>query len=116
MKTRLVLAAFFLCLTAGWQQALRADQVIRHSDWVNVRNAVAVVQLPALQRVVSDFESVEGSKIIVRYPGGDAGNAWAIELRDWLVSLGVGSGDIRLEPGSGVPESIVITTRVPGSP
>lgn len=93
-----------------------ADEVIHYQDWVRVRTAVGVLQLPALQRVVNEFEAGENSRIAIRYPGGDEGNAWAIELRDWLVSLGISSGDIVLQPGSGVPRAIVITTLTNGLP
>ena len=87
-----------------------ADETIYYQDWLKVKNAVAVLQLPSLQRVISRFEADEDSIIVMHYPGGDKGNAWAIELRDWLVSLGISSDEIQLQPGSGIPQAIVIRT------
>ena len=106
MTTKLAVAfSLFLWVSPSW-----ADEFIYRQDWAKIRNATAVLQLPALQRVVYEFEHKDNAKILIRYPGGDAGNAWALELRDWLVSLGIGSEHIRLEPGSGLPNAIAIST------
>ena len=94
----------------------RADELIYYRDWVKIKNATSVLQLPALQRVVSEFEANEKSKIVIQYPGGDEGNDWAIELRNWLVALGISSHEIQMQPGSGVPQAIVIKTEVNGLP
>ncbi|MDJ0956964.1 MAG: hypothetical protein QNI91_08915 [Arenicellales bacterium] len=92
--------------------ALYGDELIYYQDWVKVKNATTLLQLPALQRVVNEFEKKEQSKIVIRHPGGDGGNEWAIELRDWLVALGISTEEIQLQPGSGVPQAIAITTEV----
>lgn len=89
---------------------LAAEEVIHYRDWAQIKGAVSLLQLPALQRVVTEYENKENAKIIVRYPGGDLGNARAEDLRSWLVSLGISSRDIELHPGSGVPEGIVVST------
>ena len=109
----LPLLVLWVALCSG---VARADEVIHLSDWRQVRNATAVLQLPALQRVVGRYEAEAGSKIIIRFPGGDEGSAWATELRDWLVSLGISSSEIRLEPGSGIPQAIVLATEPGGAP
>ena len=96
--------------------ALFADELIYYQDWIKVKNATTLLQIPALQRVVNEFEKKEQSKIVIRHPGGDGGNEWAIELRDWLVALGISTEEIQLQPGSGVPQAIAITTEVSGLP
>ena len=95
---------------------LYADELIYYQDWVKVKNATTLLQIPALQRVVNEFEKEEQSKIVIRHPGGDGGNEWAIELRDWLVALGISTEEIHLQPGSGVPQAIAITTEGGGLP
>jgi hypothetical protein len=85
-----------------------AQEFIYRRDWDQVRSAVSVLQLPALQRVVSRLEMAPNANMVIRYPGGDDGNAWAIELRNWLVALGVGLDVIELQPGSGVRQAISI--------
>lgn len=95
---------------------LKADELIYYKDWIKVKNATTLLQIPALQRVVNEFEKKEESKIVIQYPGGDEGNEWAIELRDWLVALGISSEEIQLQPGSGVPQAIAIKTEINGLP
>ena len=97
-----------------WSDVGYGEELIYRQDWLKIANATSMLQLPALQRVVSRFEAGDNLKIVIQYPGGDQGNQWAIELRDWLVSLGISSGDIKLQPGSGIPEAIVIKTEKDG--
>lgn len=110
-----VLAAV-VCAALWWPGALRAEEVIHYQDWLRLKGPTSLLQLPALQRVVDQFEAADDSVVIVRYPGGDEGNAWALQLRDWLVALGITSDEIRLEPGSGVPQGIVIRAEAGGAP
>lgn len=88
-----------------------AAELITRAEWPAVRSGTAIVRIPALQRVMRQFEGMEQGVIVIRYPGGDRGNEWALELRDWLVALGVASSQLLLEPGSGVPDTIVIHAR-----
>lgn len=109
-----LMAGALIVLT--WSTTLNAEELVYYQDWVKVKNATSVLQLPALQRVVSQFEANEKSIIVIQYPGGDEGNEWAIELRNWLVALGISSHEIQLQPGSGVPQAIVIKTELSGPP
>jgi len=95
-------------LSTMWPRSSDAVEYIQHQDWEKVASAVSVLQIPSLQRVVGSYESGKDMIIMIRYPGGDEGNEWAIELRDWLVSFGVAMEDIELQPGSGMPGAIAI--------
>ena len=112
MKDRFLYVA--LMATLVWSDIGYGEERIYRQDWLKIANATTMLQLPALQRVVSQFEAGDDLKIVIQYPGGDQGNQWAIELRDWLVSLGISSSDIELQPGSGIPETIVIKTEKDG--
>ncbi len=92
-----------------WPSGSQAEELVYYSDWTRVKTATSVLQLPALQRVIAQYERNDNSTIVIRYPGGDEGSAWAEELRSWLVSLGISSSDIELQPGSGVPQAIAIS-------
>lgn len=85
-----------------------AAEMISRAEWPRLKRGVNVMQLPVLQRLVNNYEKSEDGRIVIRYPGGDRGDAWAVELRDWLVALGISSTHISLEPGSGVPETMVV--------
>ncbi len=109
------LVSILLATIVSWPTVSDAQEFIYRQDWDQVTSAVSVLQLPALQRAVSRYESTLNSNMVIRYPGGDDGNAWAVELRNWLVSLGVSLDRIKLQPGSGVPEAISIRIEPRGS-
>jgi hypothetical protein len=96
-----------ICLLLIPQPAAAAELLTR-AEWPAVRSGTVVVRIPALQRVMRRFEGMKQGVIVIQYPGGDRGNAWALELRDWLVALGVASNQVLLEPGSGFPDTMVI--------
>lgn len=83
-------------------------ELLRRGDWPRVRSGETVVGLAPLRRAVANFDALSHPRLIIRYPGGDLGNAWAFEVRDWLVSLGIGSQHIVLEPGSGSLDALEI--------
>ena len=97
-----------LAAIVAWPTLSAAQEIIYRRDWDQVRSAVSVLQLPALQRVVSRLEMAPNANMVIRCPGGDEGNAWAIELRNWLVALGISLDVIELQPGSGLPQAISI--------
>ena len=84
------------------------EMPLRYDDWPQRRSAHAVLELDPVRAVLSVFSEEEGQNVIVRYPGGDGGNAWALEFQEWLVALGVPSRFITLEPGSGGADRLLI--------
>ncbi len=111
-KTKRIGARALLCLAAGawsiYAQCAATAELLPRAEWPAVPTGAAVVQIPSLQRVMLRFQGMADGVIIVRYPGGDLGNAWAAELREWLVALGVSYARVILEPGSGIPDTIVL--------
>ena len=84
------------------------EMSLRHQDWPQRRSAYAVLELNPVRAVLSVFSEEGGQNVVVRHPGGDGGNAWALEFREWLVALGVPSHYITLEPGSGGVDRLLI--------
>ena len=84
------------------------EMPLRYQDWPQRRSGHAVLELDPVRAVLSIFSEEGGQNVIVRYPGGDGGNAWALEFREWLVALGVPSHFISLEPGSGGANRLLI--------
>jgi len=84
------------------------EMSLRYYDWPQRRSAHAVLELDPVRAVLSIFSEEGGQNVIVRHPGGDGGNAWALEFREWLVALGVPSQFITLEPGSGGADRLLI--------
>jgi hypothetical protein len=81
---------------------------LRYQDWPERRSAHIMLELNPVRAVLSVFSEKGGQNVIVRYPGGDGGNAWALEFREWLVAFGVPSDFITLEPGSGGADRLLI--------
>jgi len=84
------------------------EMPLRYQDWPQRRSAHAVLELDPVRAVLSVFSEKGDQNVIVRHPGGDGGNAWALEFREWLVALGVPSHFITLEPGSGGADRLLI--------
>jgi len=85
-----------------------AAELLSQAEWPIVRRGSTLLNMPPLQRVISKLDRTQNGRLVIRYPGGDRGSAWATELKDWLIALGVGSEIIVLEPGSGIPDTIVL--------
>jgi len=81
---------------------------IAHYEWPQTPSVDAVLQIPQLRSAIARFDEVAPSRMIIRYPGGDQGQAWAESLHDALVSLGIRSSEIVSEPGSGLPDTIAL--------
>lgn len=102
VMARLLVVAFGLFLFAVTSSILAEGEthILTAEQWNIPRQATSVLSMSALQNAVHDYQSKEGGKLLVKYPGGDEGTLWAYELRGWLISLGVASDDIELVPGS----------------
>ena len=79
---------------------------LRAEQWEAAREGERILALPVLQQLVNGWDAHPGQKIELRYPGGEEGELWVGELRDWLVSLGVASSAMLAVPGSGKADII----------
>lgn len=94
-----LLTALLLSLSAGVLAAPRSFS-ISADDWARPRSGEGLVSFQSLRDFAAVWSTVPPDSVVeLRYPGGDEGSLWASELRDWLVSLGIGSEHIRLTPG-----------------
>jgi hypothetical protein len=102
VMARLLIVAFGLFLSAVTSSVLAEGEtyILTAEQWNVPRQATSVLSMPALQNAMHDYQSKQGGKLLVKYPGGDEGTLWAYELRGWLISLGVASDEIELVPGS----------------
>ena len=64
------------------------------------RRGETIVTLPGLLAVMQQVAQQPDSGLVLHYPEDEQGEAWADELRDWLVALGLASNRIQLTPGS----------------
>lgn len=114
IRVRTRWAAVAVVLAATWCTAARAEFVVLHAaPWQQAQASSSWATLAPLLRVAEAFDAVPGTRIVVRYPGGDAGNAWARSVRDRLVAMGIASHHIELQPGSGYADALVLETAAP---
>jgi hypothetical protein len=109
MKSWLFAALCLLPLSAN-----AVDRLLGYDTWARPRSASAVLQMPAVADAMRDWsQAVEGSRLYIRYPGGESGNLWALELRDWLVALGLPLERIVVSPGSARADELLLFVAAP---
>ena len=88
------------------------EQPILGENWPDRRTTETVLSILAIKKLLGRFVENPRYQVTIRYPGGDKGNAWALELREWLVALGIPSNYIVLEPGSGGQDRLLLLLEV----
>ena len=96
---RVILAMMALLLTIN-SFAQPNSVVLTHGAWEIPRHGEVMLKMGELSSIVLQWQSSPDRSIELRYPGGEEGELWVEELKDWLVSLGVPSGKILISPGS----------------
>lgn len=86
--------------------AVEAGMTLRAEQWEAAREGERILALPALQQLVNTWDAHPHQKIELRYPGGEEGELWVEELKDWLIALGVPSAYLGAVPGSGEADVI----------
>ena len=104
---RIFYSLLVLCTLSGVTVA-DIEVQIAHYEWPQNSSVDDVLQIPQFRSALAHYDELENAQLIIRYPGGDEGNSWAVALRNSLVSLGIPQSDILLEPASGIPETIVL--------
>lgn len=103
MKSSFFLAGVFcapvLSHAAESQPDVLSLLAVTAEQWASPRNGEAIVSMPPLVAAMQDVISRPASRIALRHPGGEEGVAWAQELRDWLVALGMSSDRIEMVQG-----------------
>ena len=83
-------------------------EYIARQEWPAIQRGIQVTQYSRLSRIVREFDREPGSRVVILYPGGEAGHQWGLEIRNWFVALGIPSRMIALNPGSGRPDSVAL--------
>ena len=84
-----------------------SQQLLSAELWARPRSGASVAAMPAVRESVRALLAAPtGSKLVIRYPGGEEGSLWAEELHVWLISLGVDAELMDLRPGSAEPDQI----------
>ena len=104
-----------LLVPVGMVQALETSHILTAEQWAVPRNVETIIQMPALASAMAELQATPGGRLLIRYPGGDAGTLWMNELHSWLVSLGLSSVDMERVPGSANSQVIELEILPPAS-
>lgn len=104
-----------LLVPVGMVQALETSHILTAEQWAVPRNVEAIIQMPALASAMAELQATPGGRLLIRYPGGDAGTLWMNDLHSWLVSLGLSSNDMERVPGSANSQVIELEVLPPMS-
>lgn len=92
---------FILSFLLNTSAALaESKHIITAEQWAVPRSAEVLINMPALKNAIHNMQSFPGSRLLIRYPGGDEGALWNSEFRSWLISLGISSQMMESIPGS----------------
>lgn len=102
-----------LLVPVGMVQALETSHILTAEQWAVPRNVETITQMPALASAMAELQATPGGRLLIRYPGGDAGSLWITELHSWLVALGLSSADMEIVPGSANSQVIELEVLLP---
>lgn len=77
-------------------------------QWDLVKQGEQLLNVPVMQQVVEAWSLEQHQAIELRYPGGEEGELWVGELKDWLISLAIPSQYLFVVAGSGEADVIII--------
>ncbi|MDZ7829612.1 MAG: hypothetical protein U5K33_09060 [Halofilum sp. (in: g-proteobacteria)] len=100
-------------LLIGGGNTARADQAweLDAAEWARPRSGATLVGMAPLPSVVRAWSSADDKDIAILHAGGEEGELWARELRDWLIALGVPGNRVRLVIGGSAPASLELELR-----
>ena len=99
MNVKPILAALILVCTVAEANTIRIF-TLGADAWARPRSGAVIPELAPIRSAVRYWAKGNDTVMVIRYPGEDSGELWALELRDWLISLGVPADYIRLIPGN----------------
>lgn len=107
LSRNIILIVF--ALLSAVAHAEDAKFLLSEEQWARPRSASVVKSFePVNQTLKAWLKDTKKQQIELRYPGGEDGNLWAIELQDWLVALGIPSERINIYPGHPVQGELAL--------
>ncbi|KPV41371.1 hypothetical protein AN478_01960 [Thiohalorhabdus denitrificans] len=94
---------------------VHAEVTLEEDGWNAPEGPVAAARHPALNAVLSEYVGASGARVELAHDGESAGTAWAREVRDWLVVLGIPGSRIWTEAGGAEPGTLRLAVRPGGA-
>lgn len=83
-------------------------------QWAIPRHGERLLKMPEVKKIMNLWHKNPQQMIEISYPGGEDGELWLTELKDWLIALGVSSANIKSIAGSGSKDIIKLTVVATG--
>lgn len=83
-------------------------------QWAIPRHGERILKMPEIKKLLDWWHEQPQQVIEISYPGGESGELWLTELKDWLIALGVSSTNIKSIAGSGSKDVIKLTVIATG--
>ena len=114
MKKLLFIIVLLTSPVACLAEGLAADEfvwAVSADEWARPRSAEVILTMEPVVQSVRLWMQSPGHQLLIKHPGGEEGLLWGEELKDWLVSLGVSSSDVRTIPGHARNDELIIVLR-----
>lgn len=103
-----VILLFWLMFFAPLVSADSEPVQLRAETWELSRHGEKLIKNAELSALVQAWSTQVDARLEIRYPGGEEGELWSEELKNWLVSLGIPSAAMQSLPGSEAADIINI--------
>lgn len=103
---RLLHFAMIALFISGLAVAEPVVMELRAEQWELSRNGERLLAIDGMSEIVEAWSSDTRQAIELQYPGGEEGELWVYQLKDWLVALGIPSKNLVAVPGSGQADVI----------
>ena len=111
MKNRNYLVTLFFVLNLFVLDvfANETTTIISAEQWAIPRHGERVVEIQEIRTIIQKWQINPKQLIEISYPGGENGELWLTELKDWIIALGISSANIKVVAGSGSKDIIKLT-------
>lgn len=113
-KAFVIVCLFILSCSSGSLVLADAQELkdrqwtLTEEQWDLVKQGEQLLTMSVMQQAVDAWSLQQGQAIELRYPGGEEGELWVQELKDWLISLAIPSKYLFSVAGSGKADVIII--------
>lgn len=111
-RSRLAVGLLAGLLMAG--PALAENWTLGRDAWSRPRSGEVVREMPPVAAAVRALQAEDGRRLALIYPGGESGELWAAELRDWLIALGVDADSVTIRAGAPEADTLLLRVRRAG--
>jgi len=110
MKNSLIHAALLFCCLQSFEVIAEPSVVVITAEqWAIPRHGERMLKLPEMKQLVLQWQENTQQIIEISYPGGENGELWLRELKDWFIALGIPSVKLKAIAGSGSKDIIKLT-------